>query len=122
MVTPARYPGSLALVPMASSDDPRNVGPVPIHCNHCSTDTTRLGPESELWLSELISAFSVSLDLTEGQPAGHAMRSCLIGMRIADKLELPTEQRSALFYARLLKDLGCSSNAAKWKSCMQKRV
>lgn len=41
------------------------------------------------------------------------MRSGLIGMRLAEELGLPTADRSSLFYALLLKDLGCSSNAAK---------
>lgn len=64
-------------------------------------------------LSEVLSALSLSLDLTEGQPTGHAIRSALIGMRIAQELDLPVPDRSALFYALILKDLGCSSNAAK---------
>jgi len=34
-------------------------------------------------------------------------------MRIAGEIGLPADDRSALFYALLLKDLGCSSNAAK---------
>ncbi len=41
------------------------------------------------------------------------MRNALIGMRLGEELRLPPEDRSALFYALLLKDLGCSSNAAK---------
>jgi putative nucleotidyltransferase with HDIG domain len=64
-------------------------------------------------LSEVVAALSYALDITEGQPEGHAARTCLIGMRLADELGLPTSDRSALFYALLLKDLGCSSNAAK---------
>ena len=67
----------------------------------------------ELRMSEVLSALSYALDITEGQPAGHASRTCLIGMRIAAELELPEAERSALFYALLLKDAGCSSNAAK---------
>jgi putative nucleotidyltransferase with HDIG domain len=63
--------------------------------------------------SEIISALSVALDITQGHPKGHCMRSCLIGMRIAESLKLAATERSALFYALLLKDLGCSSNAAK---------
>lgn len=63
--------------------------------------------------SEIISALSVALDITQGHPKGHCMRSCLIGMRIAEVLNLSATERSALFYALLLKDLGCSSNAAK---------
>ncbi|MDQ3066050.1 MAG: HD domain-containing protein [Actinomycetota bacterium] len=69
--------------------------------------------QQQLRLSDVISALSYALDITEGQPAGHALRSCLIGMRIADGLELDDEMRSSLFYALLLKDAGCSSNAAK---------
>jgi HD-GYP domain-containing protein (c-di-GMP phosphodiesterase class II) len=64
-------------------------------------------------LSEVISALSYALDITEGQPKGHAARSCMLGMRIAKELRLSSDDMSALFYALLLKDLGCSSNAGK---------
>ncbi|MBV9000577.1 MAG: HD domain-containing protein [Solirubrobacterales bacterium] len=66
-----------------------------------------------LQLSEVLSALSHALDITEGQVPGHAERSCLIGMRIADALDLDDATRASLFYALLLKDAGCSSNAAK---------
>jgi putative nucleotidyltransferase with HDIG domain len=62
----------------------------------------------------VLAGLSHALDLTEGQREGHAVRSCLIGMRIAHELELTADQRSALFYALLMKDLGCSSNAARF--------
>ena len=64
-------------------------------------------------LSTVLSAMSFALDLTEGQPLGHASRSCLIGMRIAEELKLSADERSDLFYALLMKDAGCSSNAAR---------
>lgn len=73
--------------------------------------TTRSG--SELRLSEVIAALSHALDLTEGQPVGHAERTCLIGLRVADGLGLAEDDRAALFYALLLKDAGCSSSAAR---------
>jgi putative nucleotidyltransferase with HDIG domain len=41
------------------------------------------------------------------------MRTALIGMRLAEEIRLSTVDSWALFYALLLKDLGCSSNAAK---------
>ena len=69
--------------------------------------------QAEVRLSEVVSALSYALDITEGQPPGHAVRTCLIGMRIGDVLKLSAAERSALFYALLLKDLGCSSNAAR---------
>jgi HD-GYP domain-containing protein (c-di-GMP phosphodiesterase class II) len=64
-------------------------------------------------LSDVIGAMSAALDITEGQPAGHAVRTCLIGMRLADVIGLEPDQRSSLFYALLLKDAGCSANASK---------
>jgi HD-GYP domain-containing protein (c-di-GMP phosphodiesterase class II) len=64
-------------------------------------------------LSEVIGAMSYALDLTEGEPPGHAMRTCAIGMRIAAELDLPERDRGDLFYALLLKDAGCSANAAR---------
>ena len=64
-------------------------------------------------LSEVIGALSYALDLTEGEPPGHAVRSCLIGMRIARELRLDAAQRSDLFYALLLKDAGCTANSAR---------
>jgi putative nucleotidyltransferase with HDIG domain len=64
-------------------------------------------------LSDVVAAMSYALDITEGQPQGHAARSCLLGMRLAREIGLPSEMHSALFYALLLKDLGCSSNASK---------
>jgi hypothetical protein len=67
----------------------------------------------ELRLSEVLSALSHALDITEGQPRGHAERTCLIGMRLGEQIGLGEGQRSALFYALLLKDAGCSSNSAK---------
>src|SRR5882724_3940925 len=57
-------------------------------------------------LSEVISALSFAIDLTEGAVHGHALRSCLLGMRIADEAGLTSEEKSSLYYALLLKDIG----------------
>jgi HD-GYP domain-containing protein (c-di-GMP phosphodiesterase class II) len=64
-------------------------------------------------LSGVIGALSYALDIAEGQPPGHAARSCMIGMRLAEELGLPARERSDLFYALLLKDAGCSANAER---------
>lgn len=64
-------------------------------------------------LSEVLSALSCALDLTEGQSIGHTMRSCLIGMRIGREIGLSATDNAALYYSLLLKDAGCSSNAAR---------
>lgn len=77
------------------------------------TQIKQEGVLTELRLSEVLSALTYALDLTEGQPEGHSIRSAMIGMSVAKYLDLSADERSALFYALLLKDLGCSSNAAK---------
>lgn len=69
--------------------------------------------DGSISLSEVISALSFALDLTEGAVQGHALRSCLLGMRIAEEAQLPSDLRSSLYYALLLKDVGCSSNATR---------
>ena len=66
---------------------------------------------AQIGLSGVIGALSYALDIAEGQPPGHAVRSCLIGMRLAAELDLSAAERSDLFYALLLKDAGCSANA-----------
>jgi HD-GYP domain-containing protein (c-di-GMP phosphodiesterase class II) len=76
----------------------------------------QLRVQGRISLSEVLSALSCALDLTEGAPAGHSMRTCLIGMRIAEAIGLEAERRSALYYALLLKDAGCSSNAGRMAS------
>ncbi len=67
----------------------------------------------KLYLSELLSAMSLALDLTEGQPAGHCVRCCWIGTNIGKKIGLTDSEISDLYFTLLLKDLGCSSNAAR---------
>ena len=62
---------------------------------------------------DVIAGLSRALDITEGHPQGHAARSAVIGMQCADLLELGEPDRSDLFHALLLKDAGCSSNAAR---------
>lgn len=68
---------------------------------------------AQVSLSEVLSALSHALDLTEGAPMGHTMRTCLIGMRIGKEIGLGDRDLSALYYALLLKDAGCSGNASR---------
>jgi response regulator RpfG family c-di-GMP phosphodiesterase len=63
--------------------------------------------------SELIGALSHALDLTEGQPKGHCIRVCWIGMHVGQRVGLSAAALRELYYTLLLKDLGCSSNAAR---------
>jgi putative nucleotidyltransferase with HDIG domain len=77
-------------------------GPAPSAPGH---DCPRLG--------ELLGALSHALDMTEGQPAGHCLRSCWIGQQLGRAIGLNAAEMRDLYYATLLKDSGCSSNAAR---------
>jgi HD-GYP domain-containing protein (c-di-GMP phosphodiesterase class II) len=64
-------------------------------------------------LAHILGALSYALDLTEGQPPGHCMRSTWIGVHVGRAMGLPPEDIANLYFSVLLKDLGCSSNAAR---------
>lgn len=66
-----------------------------------------------LQLSELMGSLSHALDMTEGQPRGHCIRCCWIGCQLGEALGLNASELHDLYYTLLLKDLGCSSNAAR---------
>lgn len=70
-------------------------------------------PLTPVSLSEVIGTLSYALDLTEGQPEGHGIRCCLIGMRMGRALGLGDDRLSELYYTLLLKDAGCSANASE---------
>lgn len=80
-------------------------------------DATCVPPSAEaapsLPLAEVIGALSYALDLTEGQPPGHSLRCGWIGMQIGRTLGLDEAVQADLLYTLLLKDTGCSSNAAR---------
>lgn len=63
--------------------------------------------------AEILAALSHALDLVEGQPEGHALRTSVIATRLAEQLGLDTETRHGVFFASVLKDSGCSNNAVR---------
>ena len=64
-------------------------------------------------LGELLGSLSHALDMTEGQPVGHCMRSCWVGQQIGRAIGLNATEMRELYYTTLLKDSGCSSNASR---------
>jgi putative nucleotidyltransferase with HDIG domain len=69
--------------------------------------------DSQIRIANVIAALSYALDLAEGQPEGHAVRTCFIGMRLARELRLEAADCAALFYALLLKDIGGTAVSSK---------
>ena len=72
-----------------------------------------VGETPQIRLAELLGALCHALDLTEGQPEGHCIRCCWIGFQLGQELGLSQRELWELYYTLLLKDLGCSSNAAR---------
>ncbi len=68
---------------------------------------------ASLRASDLLAGLTYALDLTEGQPMGHSLRTCVIAMHVAKELRLSEEELGTLYYACLMKDAGCSSNASR---------
>lgn len=68
-------------------------------------------------LAELIAALSLGVDLGFGQPMEHALRQCLIALRLAERRGLDDGQRAAVYYSALLVSVGCHTDAheqARW--------
>jgi hypothetical protein len=68
-------------------------------------------------LAELLGVLSLAADLGLGQPMEHALRQCLISMRLAQQLGLDEADRGVVYYAALLAWVGCHVDAyeqAKW--------
>jgi putative nucleotidyltransferase with HDIG domain len=74
---------------------------------------SNFAPVDQVRLDELLGALSCALDMTEGQPPGHCVRCCWIGVAIGREIGLSKVDLAELYYTLLLKDLGCSSNAAR---------
>jgi HD-GYP domain-containing protein (c-di-GMP phosphodiesterase class II) len=63
--------------------------------------------------ANILGALSQALDLVEGQPEGHALRTAKLALRLADELKLSDVDKEALYFAAVLKDSGCSNNAVR---------
>jgi len=66
---------------------------------------------------ELLAVLSLGADLGLGQPMEHAMRQCLISLRLGDLVGLHKDDQAVLFYVGLIAWIGCHVDAyeqAKW--------
>src|SRR5215203_5532139 len=68
-------------------------------------------------LAELVAALSLGIDLGFGQPMEHVLRQCLIALRLGTCLGVEEEDRAAVYYAALIVNVSCHTDAheqAKW--------
>lgn len=77
------------------------------------------GPSpSAIRTSDVLGALSLASDLAVGLPAEHGLRSCLIAMRLVQRLSLPAWEQITVYYTSLLMDAGCTA----WTSQIAKRM
>ncbi|MFL5840738.1 MAG: HD domain-containing phosphohydrolase [Thermoleophilaceae bacterium] len=70
---------------------------------------TRQG--EQVRLAELVASMSLATDLGLGQPMEHVMRSCIVGLRLAELLELDESERAVVYYVALLAWVGCHADS-----------
>lgn len=63
-------------------------------------------------LASLLCGLSFATGVGLGERMEHGLKSGYLGLRIADALKLPAEDREAVFYGALLKDVGCTACSA----------
>lgn len=76
-------------------------------------------PGAFLRVAEVVSALSQALDLGAGSSRWHSVRTCVLGMRIAAEIGLSEAVQNELYYALILKDSGCSTNASEMFHALQ---
>lgn len=63
-------------------------------------------------LGELLAALSLGIDLGFSQPMEHVLRQCRIALRLVDLAGLDDTERQAAYYAALLVNVGCHTDAS----------
>ena len=67
--------------------------------------------EPQVRLAELIGTLSLATDLGTAQPFEHAMRTCILAMRLGEALGLPENGLGEIYYVALLRMIGCTADA-----------
>jgi HD-GYP domain-containing protein (c-di-GMP phosphodiesterase class II) len=68
-------------------------------------------------LAEITGALTLAIDLAFGQSGGvqagdeHVLRTCLLALRLAEHLDLPEQDREALYWVAQLRFVGCTGHA-----------
>lgn len=63
-------------------------------------------------LAHLTAALSLAVDLGTGQPMEHVARSCLLAMRLGERVGMGDEERASLYYVAQLGWVGCIADSA----------
>src|SRR5687768_6003728 len=67
-------------------------------------------------LAELVSSLSLATDLGNGQPLETALCCTLVGVELARALSLAKGEQAAIYWAGLLRFVGCTSTSVEESS------
>ncbi|MDT7709509.1 MAG: hypothetical protein QOG20_5116 [Pseudonocardiales bacterium] len=62
-------------------------------------------------VAELVGVLSLAADLGLGQPMEHLTRSCLVAVRLAERMGLPEADRETTYHLALLAWVGCTADS-----------
>ena len=68
-----------------------------------------MAESSGIRLAELVAALSVATDLGMGQPMEFALCSCVLAVRLGDKMGLDEGALRDVYYQGLLRYVGCNA-------------
>jgi HD-GYP domain-containing protein (c-di-GMP phosphodiesterase class II) len=66
---------------------------------------------SQVRRAELVASLSLATDLGLGQPMEQVLRSCVLGLGLADAVGLEESERAVVYYVALLAWLGCHADS-----------
>jgi hypothetical protein len=66
--------------------------------------------QHQLRKAELMAAMSLATDLSMGQPMEDGLAVCLLATRLAAALGLSEDQQVRVYYAALLRHIGCTAD------------
>jgi HD-GYP domain-containing protein (c-di-GMP phosphodiesterase class II) len=66
---------------------------------------------SRVRLAELVASLSLATDLGLGQPMEHVLRSCVLGLSLAEDVGLDESERAVVYYVTLVAWLGCHADS-----------
>ena len=67
--------------------------------------------DARLRLADILAALSLAADLSMAFPPDHALRATLLGVGLARRLRLPEHEVADVYYAVLLRFVGCTASA-----------
>jgi HD-GYP domain-containing protein (c-di-GMP phosphodiesterase class II) len=81
-----------------------------------ASGSARDDASSGVHLSEVVGSIAIASDLGLGQPLEHVLRSCVIAVRLADRIDTPQQDRDAAYWATLFVAAGCTGSSFELSS------